>query len=981
MPRRHLCWCGLFCLFFSLVAIEALGADLKNPYHKSVQWKLWLLDPSPVKIAEDKIISLPPPEKRLYPDDADDKKHPGRFLAYRDQDWPGRKYAGFWMDAYSSRDRGHSYIGNTWSGRDGNSVSIRDSLIHLIGGPIHQLGVNFTSQSTTGMGHDLANNERSMRQLEENFYFADVLVSGPAHVSYMDRTIKGSTDAYQALAPIFHNSVGSSGSEQLALTKMVIAGGYLPKLLKPLLKLHGLYPSTILYLWKAGLPFKVPYDHELRHRVAYNSNGDRADFQGGNQMDANELVHQYDDTAHLRNMVDLAKNMTAAPPICLLRTLGITGGRPVYALKTTLLVQQNKFEPVRIRVSTEDSYDLQDLPLTFRWKVLYGNKNTQVRQEGPTVYTITVPYSSQMPKGRTSILLIANNGRTDSNPAVINVYRTEGADNLRPALIGLKDLAVLPGEKVELDLTGIDPEGFPVSFYQRAGEVGSLDGSRFIWTCPPDHPPGTETVTIIASDGTCGNSYNAEQTTIQVTPTVAVLSADTIQGQAPLTVAFSSAGSRDRQEGPPAGRAGPLTYIWDFDDGETSTEPNPRHEFADPGFYDVSLTVKGPSGSHTVRGFIHVEHRWPLVLSNGWAADKIDERVWLNQTPEKQITTRGDMLIVQGQEQKGGFRITSLRDFSPPFFLEAVFTLLEKSGKGTGFRVLGAQIGYPALSEGEAWDINIAAPRQEGHQWDSLTIGRNVRFPWCRARLRMYVQPDPHNPGKIRFTGWLDSPKGTRFFKFDNRPALDDKLAIFSVDLGSKARFEVHRFQVWTPPAGGSGRETKAGPGAPMSGQADKDVCPCDLTERSSKTIRITPKKINVEGNGLNIPNGAKEPNPTDHTDFGPVPPGDTKVRTFTIQNLGTRDLNLAGSPPYLEISGKNSRDFSVVKAPRPNLPRFGSTIFQVKFQPTAKGFRSARVVIRYGEKGQEIYSFQIRGGRPEVPVWTAKDTSGPVRK
>jgi len=974
MPRRYLFWGGLFCLFFCLGAVEVLGADLMNPYHKKVHWKLWLLDPSPVKIAEDKIISLPPPEKRLYPDDADEKKHPGRFLAFRDRDWPDRKYAGFWMDVYSSRDRGHSYIIDTWSGRDGNSVSIRDSMIHLVGGPIHQLGVNFTSQSTTGMGHDLANNERSMKQLEEYFYFADVLVSGPAHISYMDRAVKGSTDEYQALVPIFHNSVGSSGSEQLALTKMVIAGGYLPKLLKPLLKLHGLYPSTILYLWKAGLPFQVPYDHELRHRVAYNSNGDRADFQGGSQMDANELVHQYDDTAHLRNMVNLAKNMTAAPPICLLRTLDITGGRTVYALKTTVLVQQSKYEPVKIRVSTGDSYDLQGLPLTFRWKVLYGNKDTTVRQEGPSVYTITVPYSSQMPKGRTSILLIANNGRTDSNPAVINVYRTEGADNLRPALRGLKDLTVLPGEKVDLDLTGIDPEGFPVSFYQRAGEVGALDGSRFIWTCPEDHPPGMETVTIIASDGTCGNSYNAGQMTIQVSPTVAVLSADPAQGQAPLTVAFSSNGSRDRQEGP-------LAYVWDFDDGETSTEPNPRHTFTEPGFYEVSLTVKGPSGSHTARQVIHVEHRWPLTLSNGWAADKIDGRVWLNQTPEKQIKTRGHTLIVQDQGEKKEFRITSVRDFSPPFYLEAVFTLVGKSRKGASFQVLGAQIGYPALSGADARDINIAAPRQQGDQWDSLTIGRNVRFPWCRTKLRMYVQSDPHNPGKIRFIGWLDSPKGAQFFKFDNQQALDNKLAVLAADLGSKARFEVHRFQVWAAPAGVSGQETKAGPGVSTFGPADKDVCPCDLTEKSLKTIRITPKKINVEGNGLNIPNGAKEPNLTDHTDFGPAAPGETVIRTFTIQNLGTGKLNLAGSSPYVEISGKNAGDFSVVKAPRPNISRFGSTIFQVKFQPRAKRLRSAKVVIRYGEKDKGIYSFDIRGGRPEVPVWTARDTSGPVRK
>jgi PKD repeat protein len=32
-------------------------------------------------------------------------------------------------------------------------------------------------------------------------------------------------------------------------------------------------------------------------------------------------------------------------------------------------------------------------------------------------------------------------------------------------------------------------------------------------------------------------------------------------------------------------------YHWDFDDGTNSTEPNPLHNFADPGVYDVRLTV------------------------------------------------------------------------------------------------------------------------------------------------------------------------------------------------------------------------------------------------------------------------------------------------------------------------------------------------------------------------------------------------------
>lgn len=39
------------------------------------------------------------------------------------------------------------------------------------------------------------------------------------------------------------------------------------------------------------------------------------------------------------------------------------------------------------------------------------------------------------------------------------------------------------------------------------------------------------------------------------------------------------------------------SYHWDFGDGETSTEPNPVHVYADGGYYDVILTVDGGTGT------------------------------------------------------------------------------------------------------------------------------------------------------------------------------------------------------------------------------------------------------------------------------------------------------------------------------------------------------------------------------------------------
>ncbi|WP_432955651.1 ThuA domain-containing protein [Micromonospora haikouensis] len=74
---------------------------------------------------------------------------------------------------------------------------------------------------------------------------------------------------------------------------------------------------------------------------------------------------------------------------------------------------------------------------------------------------------------------------------------------------------------------------------------------------------------------------------------IAQASADPSSGPAPLTVNFSSAGSRD-----PDG--GTLTYSWAFGDGQTSTEANPTHTYATAGDYTAQLTVTNPAGRTAV---------------------------------------------------------------------------------------------------------------------------------------------------------------------------------------------------------------------------------------------------------------------------------------------------------------------------------------------------------------------------------------------
>ncbi|MCA2218680.1 PQQ-dependent sugar dehydrogenase [Jidongwangia harbinensis] len=70
----------------------------------------------------------------------------------------------------------------------------------------------------------------------------------------------------------------------------------------------------------------------------------------------------------------------------------------------------------------------------------------------------------------------------------------------------------------------------------------------------------------------------------------AVAAANRTSGQAPLTVAFSSAGSSDPE-------GGTLRHSWAFGDGTTSTAANPTKTYTANGTYSATLTVTDPEGA------------------------------------------------------------------------------------------------------------------------------------------------------------------------------------------------------------------------------------------------------------------------------------------------------------------------------------------------------------------------------------------------
>lgn len=128
-----------------------------------------------------------------------------------------------------------------------------------------------------------------------------------------------------------------------------------------------------------------------------------------------------------------------------------------------------------------------------------------------------------------------------------------------------------------------------------AGSVQSINPFPWSGTQVMDMAFGPDGALYVLDYGTAwfggdDNSalYRIENATDGHSP-VPQAAASRTNGQAPLKVQFSSAGTTDQD-----GDA--LTYSWDFGDGARSTEANPTHKYKTNGTYTATLTAKDPSG-------------------------------------------------------------------------------------------------------------------------------------------------------------------------------------------------------------------------------------------------------------------------------------------------------------------------------------------------------------------------------------------------
>ncbi len=132
----------------------------------------------------------------------------------------------------------------------------------------------------------------------------------------------------------------------------------------------------------------------------------------------------------------------------------------------------------------------------------------------------------------------------------------------------------------------------------------------------------------------------------------------------------------------------------------------------------------------------------------------------------------------------------------------------------------------------------------------------------------------------------------------------------------------------------------------------------------SATTDTGTPaSEIRITGNGRVILNNDITPNLMDGTDFGTaVSSSGQIVKTFTIESLGDAPLQLSGTP-IVKLQGTGAGSFSVIaQPPSSTLPGPGGVSFQIRFQPTSTGTKSAAVVILSNDPSEATTSFTITG-------------------
>ncbi len=119
----------------------------------------------------------------------------------------------------------------------------------------------------------------------------------------------------------------------------------------------------------------------------------------------------------------------------------------------------------------------------------------------------------------------------------------------------------------------------------------------------------TVTLTVTETDSDSDLETKADYIMVSDTTPAADFSATPTSGTEPLTVAFTDLSTS---------YDGIVSWLWDFGDGQTSTQQNPSHQYTQDGVYTVMLTVTEADADHDSRtkvDYISISPASPTISS------------------------------------------------------------------------------------------------------------------------------------------------------------------------------------------------------------------------------------------------------------------------------------------------------------------------------------------------------------------------------
>ncbi|RMG17040.1 MAG: PKD domain-containing protein [Deltaproteobacteria bacterium] len=210
-------------------------------------------------------------------------------------------------------------------------------------------------------------------------------------------------------------------------------------------------------------------------------------------------------------------------------------------------------------------------PLTFQWD--FGDGQSSTLQNPSHTY--------QQPGSYIATVQVTDaNGDRDSDTVTVQV-----TTNAQPVVTASASPASGPAPLTTQFFASVQGGDPPISWQWTFGDGGTSTEQNPVYTYAS---AGTYTAQVVATDA----DGDADSQTLSISvssnsqPTVSIF-ADKTQGIEPLKVSFSSQVT---------GGNAPITYSWDFGDGQTGSQPSVEHTFQTAGSYTVILTVTDADG-------------------------------------------------------------------------------------------------------------------------------------------------------------------------------------------------------------------------------------------------------------------------------------------------------------------------------------------------------------------------------------------------